>query len=192
MTHGVRRALDSRASIALAIVLAACGALAGCGSSASGSATTTSSALAAGSGTAANAGKLVAARVAAARCMRAQGINIPDPGIGAVSVLNTLRVLATYPKAKVQAAETACAGLIQKAFPNVTNLTPAQRAQRLQEGVAFSECMRSHGINFPDPRAAASNLSGYIQALQSLDLQSPALKAAAKTCRARTLHLAGR
>ncbi len=197
MISALDRLPRSRRLVSLAVAIGACAVLAGCGSSSSSSANatsssaTTSSVTAAGSGTNTNAGKLVAARVAAASCMRAQGLDIPDPGIGTASILNMLRVLATYPQAKVQAAETACAALIHQAFPNATSLTSAQREQRLQEGIAFSACMRSHGVNFPDPSTAANKLSGYIEALQSLNLQSPTLKAAAKTCTALTLHTGG-
>ncbi len=92
---------------------------------------------------------------------------------------------------KVQAAETGCAGEIHQAFPNLTALSPAQRAKRLRQAILFAECMRSHGINFPDPTTAASNPSGYAQALTSLDTGSPAFKSAAKMCSASTLKQTG-
>jgi hypothetical protein len=114
--------------------------------------------------------------------MRAQGINIPDPGIGRGSVLSILRILGSYPTVKVQAAETACAAQIRQAFPNATSLTPAQRALRLRQADAFSACMRAHGIDFPDPSTAASDPAGYYEALGSLDINSPVFKAAGKTC----------
>jgi hypothetical protein len=166
-----------------------CVLLAACGSSTHTTSSTTSS-VAAGASTQ-NAAKLLKARVAAAGCMRSQGINIPDPGVSRGSLLTVLRILAGYPRAKVQAAETACAAQIRQAFPNATSLSPAQRAQRLREGVAFAGCMRAHGINFPDPTSAASDPTRYYQALQSLDTASPAFKAASKTCAATTLGATG-
>jgi len=178
-------AIRSSTAVAIAVVLAV--ALAACGSSGHSSSSTTTTAAAA----APISPNLVKARVAAAACMRAQGIDIPDPGVTSGSILKVLRVLAGYPQAKVQAAETACAVQIHQAFPNATNLSPAQRAQRLREAVAFSQCMRSHGISFPDPSTAAGNPAGYVQALQSLDTNSPAFKAAGKTCAAQTLSGAG-
>ena len=170
--------------------LCVAGVLAACGSSAHSSSSTTSTA-AAGAANAPNAAALVKARVAAAKCMRAQGIDVPDPGASRASVLNVLRVLSTFPQAKVQAAEAACASEIHQAFPNATNLTPAQRAQRLQQAVAFAACMRSHGIPFPDPSTAAGNPAGFYQALQSINTNSPAVQAAGKTCRSLTLSPAG-
>jgi len=168
----------------------ACVALAACGSSrhSSSSATTTA---AAGGTASPNSATLVKARVAAAACMRAQGIDIPDPGATRGSILAVLRILAGYPQAKVQAAETACAAQIRQAFPNATSLSPTQRAQRLREAVAFAQCMRSHGVNFPDPSTAASDPAGFYQALASLDTNSPAFKAAGKTCTALTLTTTG-
>ncbi len=111
------------------------------------------STLAGGLAPGAQAATLQRARVAAASCVRAQGIDIPDPGIGRGSVLALLRILGSYPSVKVQAAEKACATQIRRAFPNATGLTPGQRAVRQREGLAFSACMRSHGIAFPDQAA---------------------------------------
>jgi hypothetical protein len=176
--------------IGFAVACVVCVALAACGSgghSTSSAATTA----AAGGATPPNAAALVKARVAAAACMRAQGIDIPDPGPSRGSILSVLRILASYPRAKVQSAETACAAQIRQAFPNATSLSPAQRAERLREAVAFSQCMRAHGISFPDPSTAAGNPAGYIQALESLDTNSPAFKAAGKTCSALTLRTTG-
>ena len=169
--------------------LCVAGVLAGCGSSSHSS--SSNSTAATGPTSAPNAAALVKARVAAASCMRAQGIDIPDPGASPGSVLSVLRVLSSYPQAKVQAAGAACASEIHQAFPNATNLTPAQRAQRLQRAVAFAACMRSHGIAFPDPSTAASNAAGFYQALQALNTNSPAVQAAGKTCRSLTLNTTG-
>jgi hypothetical protein len=171
----------------LTLAALASAALAACGSSNSSSTTT---GLAPSAATP-NAAKLTAARVAAASCMRAQGISIPDPGATRASLLSTLRVLASYPQAKVQSAEKACAAQIHAAFPEASSLTPAQRELRLKQAGIFATCMRSHGINFPDPSTAASNPASFYQALQSLDLNSPAFKAAGTTCRALMLKEIG-
>ncbi len=123
--------------------------------------------------------------------MRAQGVDIPDPGVGGGSVLRLLRILASYPAVKVQAAETACAAQIHQAFPNATSLTPAQQALRLEQGDVFAQCMRSHGIDFPDPSKAASDPASFYQAVGSLDLNSPTFKTAGKTCTAVMLRDTG-
>jgi hypothetical protein len=127
------------------------------------------------------------ARVKAASCMRSQGIDIPDIGRGQGQIIQVLRIIAGYPQAKVQAAMQACASEIRQAFPNATALSPAQLAQRRQEARVFGACMRAAGINFPDPTASGSNPVAYLDALSSLDLNSPAVKAKAVTCRGQAL-----
>lgn len=117
--------------------------------------------------------------------MRTQGINIPDIGRG--QILQVLRIIASYPQAKVQAAMQACASEIRQAFPNATSLSPAQLAQRRQQARVFAQCMRARGINFPDPTASTSNPAAYLDALSNIDLNSPAFKAAAVPCRAQAL-----
>jgi hypothetical protein len=168
-------------SVALASVLSACG-------SSSSSSSPTSAASAASSQ---NADAVARARVHAANCIRAQGIDIPDLTPGSGRILNALRILNSYPQAKVQAALKACATPIKQAFPDIASLTPQQLAQRRQEATDFAACMRSHGIAFPDPSTATSNPSGFLNALRSIDINSPAYKAAAPSCRAQALKDAG-
>ena len=139
-------------------------ALAGVARAGSSGVSSTTTAAAAQSGP--NAAKLQKARVEAAVCMRGQGIDVPDPSTAPGSLLRIVRILASYPTNKVQAAEQACASQIRQAFPNLTNLTPAQRAQRAQEARAYAACMRSHGISFPDPPSVAGNASAYLAQVQ--------------------------
>ena len=173
----------------LCLICALCGLLGACGSSSPSSTTTAAAAASSGS---TNAAKLVGARVAAAKCMRGQGIDVPDPTATRGSVLRMLTVIAGYPQVKVQAAEQACMAEIRKAFPNATSLTPAERSQRLQEAEVLAQCMRSHGVpGFPDPSAYAGNPSGYLSALSSVDRNIPAFKSAEPTCKAQALKDAG-
>jgi len=164
-------------------------ALAGCGGSSK--PTSSTSAGAGASATGANIDAIDRARVRAAGCMRAHGINIPDFTAGRGQVLKVLQIVAQYPTVKVQAAVQACSASIRQPFPNAAALTPAQRAQRRQEAITFAQCMRSHGIAYPDPTTAASNLSAYINSLSSLDVNSPAYKSAAPGCRAQALKVPG-
>ena len=177
--------MKNSAALSLTLLVALALALAGCGSS--GSSTTTAAATQSGP----SAAKLQKARVEAAVCMRAQGIDVPDPSTAPGSLLRIARILASYPTSKVQAAEQACASQIRQAFPNLTNLTPAQRAQRVQEARAYAACMRSHGINFPDPSSAAGNTSAYLAQISGLNTSAPSFKSASTTCRAEVLKSAG-
>ena len=177
--------LSTLAAIAAAAALT----ISACGNSSSSTSSTSTQALSAGT-TTPNAVKLLSARLAAVRCIRAQGINIPDPGPTRESVLKMAEALASFPQVKVQAAATACAAQIKLAFPNVAALTPAQRELRVQEGAAFATCMRLHGINFPDPSSPAANPSAYLQQIQA-DSNSPAFKAATPTCKTVMLNDTG-
>jgi hypothetical protein len=132
-----------------------------------------------------------AARVKASVCLRAHGINIPDLTAGGGALLNAAKIIASYPQAKVQAAEQACSSEIKQAFPNLANVTPAERAQRLKEATVFAQCMRAHGINFPDPTTAAANPQAYLKAVTSIDTSSPAYKANAPACRTEALKVGG-
>jgi hypothetical protein len=169
------------AASALSVGLCACGS----------SSTQSSSTGTAAASSARNVDAIEQARVRAASCMRSQGINIPDIGVGRGQVLQVLRVVATYPQAKVQAAVHACRSEIRQAFPNATSLSPQQQAQRRRQAIVFAQCMRAHGVNFPDPTQAASNLSAYVNALSALDVSSPTYKAAAVPCRSQALRAAG-
>jgi hypothetical protein len=173
-------------AVAAAVVLAACGSN---NSSSSSNSSSTPPPVAPAS-TTANA-KQTAALVAAAKCIRGQGINIPDPGSTTGSQLSVAQILAGYPHAKVLAAEKACDAQIRAANPAATTLTPAQRQLRLKVADIFAACMRAHGINFPDPASAAKDPTAFYQALQKLPTGSPAYKTAGGICRTQALKETG-
>jgi hypothetical protein len=81
-------------------------------------------------------------------CMRSHGlVNFPDPnGQGVIQLDSSSGVDPGSPK--FRAAQQACSKLL----PNGGRPTPAQIAKAQQGALAFSACMRSHGIkDFPDP-----------------------------------------
>ena len=146
--------------------------LAACGSSSS----TTS--------TAASASTQFQARLNLAKCFRAHGINVPDPTSGggvAGGGGGLFRSLQNYPQAQITAARQACQQYFAQAFPRL-NLSPAQQAQFRAQLVKFAQCMRSHGINMPDPTANGGGGFGFRQAFRSIDRNSPAFQTAAKAC----------
>jgi hypothetical protein len=160
------------AGILLAVSIAACG------SSTSSSST---AAAAAGSGVSTGSARYQA-RLNLAKCFRAHGINVPDPspGGGAGGGGGVFRSLQGYPAAKVTAARQACGQYLRKAFA-FGNLSPAQVAQFRQQFVKWATCMRSHGINIPDPAAGSSGF-GLRGALSNIDRNSPAFKSAQQAC----------
>lgn len=158
--------------IGLAAAVLAAG-LAACGSSGSSSS----------SGSSGTAGTQFQARVNLAKCARAHGINIPDPSPGGGPAQGMGRALrqGNYSQSQIDAALQACHQYLAQAFPRL-NLSPAQRAQVQQQLVKFAECMRSHGVNVPDPTFNSGGGFGFRQAFQSVDRNSPAFQSALKAC----------
>jgi hypothetical protein len=151
---------------ALAIGLSACG---GSGTSTAASGST---------------GAQYQARLNFAKCMRSHGLDVPDPstGGGPAGGGGAFRRLNQYPRAQVQTALQACNKYLRQAFGN-DNASPAQRAARRQQLVKFAQCMRSHGINIPDPvQGQGGGGFGFRQTLRSLDTNSPAFKSALSAC----------
>jgi hypothetical protein len=151
----------------------AAGALAACGASSSASTSQTS-------------GTQFQARLNLARCFRAHGINVPDPSSGGGPAGNggVFRALRQYPQSQIQAATQACRQYFAQAFPRL-NLTPAQRAARRQQLVKFAQCMRSHGVNIPDPTTTGGPGGGGFgigREFRSIDRNSPVFQSALKAC----------
>jgi hypothetical protein len=163
---GRRLAATILGTLSLGVALSACGSSS---SPAKASASTT--------------GAQFQARLNLAKCYRAHGLNVPDPstGGGPAGGGGFFRQLRNYPQAQVQAAQTACSKYFTQAFPQL-NLSPAQRAQAQQQLVKFAECMRSHGVNIPDPTFNSSGGFGLRRLFGSVDRNSPAFQAGLKAC----------
>ena len=150
-----------------------------------------SSGTGASSGTAGSAGAttsatVVQARLNLAKCFRAHGINIPNPSPahpGAVS-----RALKNYSQSQISAVLQDCRAYASQAFP-VPNLRPAQLS-RLEQGLAkFAACLRSHGVKISNPKSGSGGLSGFRQAFEALDRNSPKVRSAVSACRSSAPHL---
>jgi hypothetical protein len=119
--------------------------------------------------------------VAFARCMRADGVpNWPDPNTSGVfdkSKLSPQQLGAST--SRVQAAQRACQHLLPNGGGSTPTPAQVQRVKAL--GLAFSRCVRSHGLpNFPDPAG-----DGRIPdpASVGIDQGSPKFQAANQACR---------
>jgi hypothetical protein len=162
--------------------------LSACGSS--GSPAAASSGGSAGTSTA-SASSRYAARVKAAECLRAHGVNVPDPsanggppggagaGGGGGGGGGGFRSLLATPAG--QAASKACASEISKAFA-FASISPAQRQQFQQDAVKFAECMRAHNVNIPDPTSNGAGGFGIFRSIPSSERNSPAFQTASKAC----------
>jgi hypothetical protein len=119
--------------------------------------------------------------VSVAKCMRAHGIDVPDPTPGASGYgRSLLQLVNSYPHAELSAAEQACRSYLAQAFTQFA-ASPAQQAQRLRQLVLYAECMRSHGIDLPDPRTTGALGSG-VSKLPTSITNSPAFTAAHRVC----------
>lgn len=151
----------------------------GCGSASS---TSSSSVASAGGGPG---GSTYQARLSLAKCMRSHGVNVPDPSAnggpagGGGAGGGGFRALRSNPN--FQSAIQACAKYRSKAF-GLANITPAQRAQFQQELVKFAQCMRSHGIDIPDPSTSGGGGFGIFRQIPSSERSSPAFQTALKSC----------
>lgn len=185
-----RRALSCVVlTAALAVGISACGS----------SSSTTSTAAAAGASGSTGSTARYEARLNLAKCFRAHGLNVPDPtapggtaggGGGGGGGGGLFRVIRSYPQAQVQSAEQACSQYMKQAFA-FANVSPAQQAQFRQAFVKYAECMRSHGINIPDPTTSGTGGFGFRGAFSSVDRNSPAFQSANQACASLRPHFGG-
>lgn len=114
-------------------------------------------------------------------CMRKGGVpNFPDPnGQGLIQIKSGSGIDQSSPK--FQAALTQC----QKLLPNGGRPTQQQQQQFERKALAFSACMRAHGVkDFPDPSFAGGKSTFGSKGGPGSDLNpnSPLFQRAQKTC----------
>jgi hypothetical protein len=97
-------------------------------------------------------------------CMREHGIDMPDPqvvrddGTGGGGILVQSEDEAGEgdgprldPESEeFQAAEGECSPILEDAIGEI-EIDPEREAEMREQMLAFSECMREHGIDYPDP-----------------------------------------
>jgi hypothetical protein len=122
-----------------------------------------------------------------AQCMREHGIDIPDPqfgenGQGSFTV-GAERTPAD--KSKLDTAQAACQSYLDKVKSNAPPLDPAKIEAEKQKLLDFAQCMRDHGIDFPDPQISTDGGGLQVQmGGPGLDPNSPGFKEANDTCSA--------
>ena len=110
-------------------------------------------------------------------CMRKHGVtNFPDPnGQGVITIHSGMGIDPHSPA--FRSARSTC----DKLLPNDGQPTPAQQAQAQQQMLAFSACMRAHGIkDFPDPTGGGIRL--HAGPGSDLDPNNPTFQKAQQAC----------
>jgi hypothetical protein len=104
-----------------------------------------------------------------ARCLRGQGVDVPDPKPG--QNLGTWLQQSGLDLNKLKGANAAC----QDKLPSGVR-SRADSPQTQDNLLKFAQCMRKNGVDMPDPKNGQVDFG-------SLDRNSPKFKAASDECR---------
>jgi len=114
---------------------------------------------------------------AAARCMREQGIDIPDPQGG--QGVQKLELPEGVTEEQLRTAQKKCEDKMPK-LPGQDESDPAQLAQMHDQAMKFAACMREQGLDYPDPVIENGQL---LIKTSKLDPSDPAMQEATEGCR---------
>jgi hypothetical protein len=120
-----------------------------------------------------------------AKCMRDQGIDMPDPTrAGGGGILQKMGGPGRRDRGpddpKMKAADKACAKY--RSLGGGQAPDPAAMAKQRDAFVAYARCMRGKGINMPDPKVSGNGIEMSIG--KGIRPDSPVFKAADKACHA--------
>jgi hypothetical protein len=105
-----------------------------------------------------------------AKCMRAHGIDMPDPQVAGGRV--TFGMKAGQNQAKLDAAQRAC-----KQYAPNGGQAPSMSPEMLEQARKYAACMRQHGVNMPDPSSDGG------MRVNGVNPNDPTFKAAEQACR---------
>jgi hypothetical protein len=116
-----------------------------------------------------------------AKCMRANGVNVPDPEVddeGRMKItMGAGRGTGNDPK-KMEAAQEKC----QRLLPSGGEGGPSKPDPQMQDQLLkFARCMREHGIDMPDPKMDDGGIR--LEIGKDQDPDSPKFKQAQEACR---------
>jgi hypothetical protein len=120
-----------------------------------------------------------------AACMREHGIDMPDPQFGANGGGTFTAGSEGEPadKSKLDAAQQACQSYLDKVKSNAPPMDPAKVEEEKQRLLDFAQCMRDHGIDFPDPQISSDGGGLQVQmGGPGVDINSPGFKEANDAC----------
>jgi hypothetical protein len=125
----------------------------------------------------------VAAAFKFSRCMRSHGVsNFPDPVVNTGNGHQSIGIKVSPTETgspQFNTAQKACQGILP--MPSPSEIAQQQRTEE-QGKLAFTQCIRKHGITgFPDP-TPQGRLSPEMVSAAGVDLHAPAVIAAAEAC----------
>jgi hypothetical protein len=124
------------------------------------------------------------ALLAFAHCMREHGVDMPDPKFnsdGGVTMSSGGPGSKPIAPQKMNAAQKACEKYQKQV--KAPSLSPEEQAEFRQAALKNAQCMRDHGINFPDPQFDADGGARInIRKGSGIDPDSPKFQAAQKEC----------
>jgi hypothetical protein len=84
------------------------------------------------------------------QCMRDHGVNMPDPTFTEGGARVTMRQEKGADPDKIRTAEEACKSYQDKVKP--PSMSESQQKEMRAAALKNAQCMRDHGIDFPDPQ----------------------------------------
>jgi len=124
-----------------------------------------------------------------AACMREHGVDMPDPqfnsdGSGGELIAGQAGS-SDLDKTKMDEAQKACQSYLDKVKSNAPPMDPAKMEEEKQKLLDFAQCMRDHGIDFPDPQISTDGGGLQVQmGGPGVDMNSPGFKEANDACSA--------
>ena len=120
--------------------------------------------------------KLRAAGLKFARCMREQGVDVPDPQPGRGVVIAGP---SSGSAAAARRAEERCGKHLDAVPP--PRLSDEQKSDMRQRALAHARCMRAHGVDFPDP-TFDENGGAQVKIGEGFDPTDPRVRRAESQC----------
>jgi predicted small secreted protein len=117
-----------------------------------------------------------------ARCMRENGVDMPDPKVGEDGLIVVGPGEGPTPGQEMQLnaeAEKACRPLLGEGLQDGPGTKPDPKEQ--ERALEFARCMRDHGVNVPDPKFEGGGTAFEIG--EGFDPSSPTFKEAQQACR---------
>jgi hypothetical protein len=120
------------------------------------------------------------AALAFAECMRDEGVeDFPDPEISGDGTVKLLPGGVDLDDPDVQAAQDKCQAILDEGQTTDT-LDEEQQAEQEEQVLAFAQCMREHGIDFPDPDVSGGAVTPQLG--PGVDPNSPEFQDALDAC----------